>query len=70
MEEWQVFFLKNRGKILGIVLGGGFGFFAIAFGFLKALFLAFCLGVGYVVGRRLDEEQNFGSLWDKIFKEK
>ncbi|GAV22367.1 DUF2273 domain-containing protein [Carboxydothermus pertinax] len=70
MDEWQGFFMKNRGKILGIVLGGGFGFFAIAFGFFKALFLAFCLGLGYLIGKRLDEEQDFSSIWEKIFKER
>ncbi|NYE58707.1 DUF2273 domain-containing protein [Carboxydothermus ferrireducens] len=70
MDEWEVFFQKNRGKILGMVIGGGFGFLAIAFGFWKALFLAICLGLGYFIGKRLDEDQDFSRVWEKIFKER
>ncbi|MCL6451683.1 MAG: DUF2273 domain-containing protein [Acetobacteraceae bacterium] len=52
-EIWQ----HHRGKILGSLAGLVFSLLVVAVGFLWALFIGFCVGVGYLVGKRLDEEQ-------------
>ncbi|WP_227765999.1 DUF2273 domain-containing protein [Zhaonella formicivorans] len=62
--------LKNhRGKLFGIVLGLCFGLLAALFGFWKAVFIAFCIVIGYIVGKRIDENKNFKSLLEKLFED-
>ncbi len=70
---WRVLFTLwyyHRGKTLGILLGLIFGLLTVTLGFWKALFIAFCIGVGFWVGKRLDEEGNFKKLLDRILKER
>ncbi len=64
------FFEHHRGKVIGVALGLAFGWFSIAYGFWKALFVTVCVGFGYYVGKRVDERLDLGRLWDKLFKEK
>lgn len=71
--EWERLLgeiLKNhRGKLLGIFLGLCFGLVAAIFGFLKALFIALCIIIGYFMGKRVDEHKNFKNLLKKLFEE-
>lgn len=57
----------HRGKALGIVLGLVFGWFAISYGFFKAVFVAICIFLGYLVGRRVDEEKNIKNTFERFF---
>lgn len=47
--------LRNRGKVIGTLLGLLFGWMVVAYGVFKTLFVALCLGLGYYFGRRSDE---------------
>ncbi|HHX50476.1 MAG TPA: DUF2273 domain-containing protein [Clostridia bacterium] len=51
------------------MLGLVFGLFAAIFGFWKALFIAICIAVGYLVGKRADEKGNLRSLIERLFGE-
>lgn len=57
---------NNRGRLIGVVLGLFFGFLAVVFGILKALFITLCAIVGYYLGKRVDEQGDFKSLVDKV----
>jgi len=46
----------HRYKILGAVGGLVFAMLVIRFGILWTLFILLCCGIGYWVGKRLDEE--------------
>lgn len=61
---------KHLGKATGVLLGLVFGWFAIKYGFLKALFVAACAVTGYYLGKRLDEKIDFREFILKIFGER
>lgn len=46
----------HRHKILGGLGGLVFALSVLRFGFFAALFILLCCGIGYWVGKRLDEE--------------
>lgn len=66
-EIWHLL-NQHRGKALGILLGLIFGWFAITYGVLKAIFVALCAGAGFYIGRQFDHrsrESGFFSGWLK-----
>lgn len=46
--------VRNRGKVLGILVGLILGWMVIEYGPIKAAFVALCVVLGYVVGSSLD----------------
>lgn len=64
------FWGRHRGKIMGVVLGLVFGWFAITYGVLKALFVSLCVLAGYFVGRLLDERLDWRELILRLFRER
>lgn len=57
----------HRGKTIGIGLGLLFGLLAVAVGLLKTLFIAICIGIGYLIGKRADEKGDLQKLLNKWF---
>lgn len=57
----------HRGKALGVILGLIFGWFAISYGFLKAIFVSICIIVGYIIGKRIDENGDVKKAFDRLF---
>jgi len=51
------FVRRNRGRIVGLVIGLTVGFGVKWLGLLWTLFISLCAAVGYFVGLRLDENQ-------------
>lgn len=45
----------HRGKIIGAAAGMAVGISVIIFGFLKTLFVAICVALGYLAGKQLDD---------------
>ncbi|MBV1736090.1 MAG: DUF2273 domain-containing protein [Candidatus Desulforudis sp.] len=43
--NWQALLRYHWGKILGVILGLVFGWFAITYGLLKAIFVAVTIGI-------------------------
>ncbi len=48
---------RNRGKVLGVVIGLWAGFGVMEIGVLWTLFITACVGLGYFIGKRLDDNQ-------------
>jgi len=51
------FLRRNRGKVLGVVIGLWAGFGVMGIGVLWTLFITACVGLGYFIGKRLDDNQ-------------
>lgn len=65
--ELKDFFIRHRGKVIGSVIGLVIALLIIHYGFLRALFICALTIIGYVVGKRLDDEQSgLGELLDRI----
>lgn len=59
---------NHRGKFFGLLAGFIFGFMVISLGFLKTLFLTFCLYIGYIIGKRIDDNESLREVVERIFK--
>jgi uncharacterized membrane protein len=60
----------HRGKTFGIVLGLIFSILVITVGLLETIFIAVCIYIGYIIGKRLDDNESFNDLVHKLFKDK
>lgn len=59
---------NHRNKVLGGLAGLVFALLVIRFGLFWALFVVLCTGLGYWVGKRLDEEpESLVRILDRIF---
>lgn len=61
---------EHRGKTIGIVLGLIASIIFITYGFWRSLFVIFCIIVGYLIGKKIDENKSFDSWLKQMFKEK
>lgn len=61
-QIWQY----HNGKILGVLIGLFVGLMIIAIGFFQALFVLFCMVVGYIIGKRIDEQEDLLEIIDKL----
>ncbi len=67
VRAWSELFALHRGKILGCLGGLAFGLLVMTVGLLWTLFLALCVLVGYLVGRRFDEgKEDLIDMLDRI----
>ncbi|MEW6621664.1 MAG: DUF2273 domain-containing protein [Bacillota bacterium] len=57
----------HKGKVIGTLTGLLFGLLTIIFGFWKASFLAICILIGYLIGKRIDENQDFKNMLKKFW---
>ncbi|MGI5839004.1 MAG: DUF2273 domain-containing protein [bacterium] len=58
---------SHRGKIIGIVLGLFVSILIITYGFFKAAFIILCVGLGYYLGKRLDNnKEDIAEILDRI----
>jgi uncharacterized membrane protein len=67
VDTLRHFMARHGGKTLGSLLGLFLGWLVLTRGFLAAVFLVLCLGVGFWLGKRLDEDQGLESLWRHFF---
>lgn len=61
---------RHRGKVIGVVLGLTFGWFAISYGLLKAVFVAICIVVGYYTGKSVDDRVDVREKISRLFRER
>ncbi|WAH39006.1 DUF2273 domain-containing protein [Alicyclobacillus dauci] len=54
----------------GMIIGAVFWLFWMLFGFWRTLLLLVLAGIGYVVGRILEENQSWRDLLDKLLAER
>lgn len=62
-EVWTV----HRGKVLGVFIGLLFALSVVSFGFWKTFFIALCIGVGYALGKRADEDGSLHRYLERWF---
>jgi len=67
MDFKEIIFL-HKGKIAGVILGLTLGLLIIRYGFWKALFIALCVGIGYYIGKRVDEQVNLKEIFLKFLR--
>jgi uncharacterized membrane protein len=71
--EWEKLISElvkyHRGKMLGVLFGLVFGLLTACFGFWRAFFIAFCIILGYTIGKKIDEHKSFKSLLEKFFED-
>lgn len=65
--NWWVLISKHWGKILGGLLGLIFALLVINYGFWLSLFIFLCIGVGLLIGWRLDVSKNVGRFLNRLF---
>ncbi|MBM7622761.1 DUF2273 domain-containing protein [Sporohalobacter salinus] len=59
-------FYTYKGRIFGVFLGFLFSLFFIYFGFILTVFIFICIFVGYHIGSRYDQGNNFQDIIDDI----
>ncbi|HAA08835.1 MAG: DUF2273 domain-containing protein [Syntrophomonadaceae bacterium] len=70
-EKWFQFLLvEHRGKTIGVLLGLLASILFVTFGFWRTVFIAICIGIGYLIGKQLDENKNFDSWLKQMFKDR
>ncbi|SFR02647.1 DUF2273 domain-containing protein [Desulfoscipio geothermicus] len=62
LREW---IMMHRGKILGTLVGLAVSLSVIYWGVLKTLFIAVCVGLGYLGGKQLDDRVD---IKDKLLR--
>ncbi|WP_018703166.1 MULTISPECIES: DUF2273 domain-containing protein [Sporomusaceae] len=66
-REWLLaFWQRHNGKIICCTIGLFFGVLVLALGFFRTLFLFLCIGIGFFVGKRLDNKEDLLELLDRI----
>ena len=67
--EWLRELAQNhRNKVIGGLGGLIFALLVIRFGFLWTVFILICCGIGYWVGKRLDDEpESLMQIFDRVF---
>lgn len=70
LDFWRItqeILTYHRGKVLGITLGLIFGWFAISYGFFKAVFVTICIFLGFMIGKRVDESKDVKKVFERFF---
>lgn len=60
----------HRGKTVGVLAGLVFGVLTALFGFWKAAFIVLAIGVGFWVGKRVDDSGGLQEWLERIFRER
>lgn len=62
--------IHHKGKTIGIVLGLLFSILVITIGLLQTVFIAVSIYIGFIIGKRLDDNESFNDLIQKLFRDK
>jgi len=66
-QNWWHVVQEHWGKILGGLLGLIFAVLVINIGFWWSVFVFLCVGIGLLIGWRLDVSKNVGIYLNRIF---
>ncbi|MDD3364471.1 MAG: DUF2273 domain-containing protein [Syntrophomonas sp.] len=61
---------EHRGKTIGVLLGLAASILFISYGFWRTIFIVFCIVVGYLIGKKLDENADLEVWMKNLFKSK
>lgn len=66
-EKLIGFYVSHRGGVNGGLIGLAISILILIINPLRTFFIAFCVGIGYYIGKRLSEDKDFvKNLLDKI----
>lgn len=57
---------KNQGKIIGAVIGFILAVFMLLIGFFQTLLITLFILIGYFVGKKIDNKEDFIQFLDRI----
>lgn len=66
LEKFLEIYSSNKGRISGVILGFLFGILVISIGFFKTLFLSLCISLGYIIGKKVDNNEDLIYFIEKI----
>ena len=61
---------EHRGKTIGVLLGLAASILFISYGFWRTIFIVFCIVVGFLIGKKLDENADLEVWMKNLFKSK
>lgn len=67
MERILIYLEKYKGRVLGVGLGGFLGLMILRYGWLSTFFWIICLSLGYIIGRRLDENESWQDIIERFW---
>lgn len=56
----------KKGRLMGILVGILLGFAIMKYGFWKTLFIMICAGLGYFIGKRIDDQRGFEDILEQV----
>jgi len=56
-----------KGRTIGIILGLVIGWMILHYGWLATFFWIICITVGYIIGKRVDESEDWREILERIF---
>ncbi|MDD4664948.1 MAG: DUF2273 domain-containing protein [Clostridia bacterium] len=62
--------LRHRGKIIGLLVGFIFAYLVITYGFWRTFFIILCLYIGFIIGKRTDDNESLRAVIDRILKDR
>lgn len=60
------YFYKNKGKIIGLLLGLIFSILTLTIGFFRTVFIVICTVLGYYIGKKIDNNEDVIELLQRI----
>lgn len=61
---------ERRGASLGVIIGVSLAAVILLFGFWQSVFLILFGLIGFAIGARIDNKENFQRMMDRIFGDK
>lgn len=59
-------FYRHRGKIVGLLGGFLISVLLLSLGFWRTIFIVGCSTVGYLIGKKVDNREDFREIIDRI----
>ncbi|WP_350344666.1 DUF2273 domain-containing protein [Proteinivorax tanatarense] len=69
-QEFKEIAIKNKGKLTGILTGFIVSIIYLWLGFIKGTFVVICIGVGFFIGKRFDDDKDFMESLKNLLKSK
>ncbi|MBO8125885.1 MAG: DUF2273 domain-containing protein [Firmicutes bacterium] len=66
LQEFLHWAFKNKGKIIGVLLGLLLGWMTIEYGVFQTFFVVVLIYIGYYLGKRSDRQEGFQDLLDQF----
>lgn len=59
-------FNRHRGKTIGLLVGFFVSILLLTLGFFKTIFITGCSAIGFFIGKKIDNHEDFRDLLDRI----